>query len=43
MKNPKVRLDLLLVERALAPTREKAKSLLMTGQIFVNGVRRDKA
>ena len=43
IKNPKVRLDLLLVERALAPTREKAKSLLMTGQIFVNGVRRDKA
>ena len=43
MKNPKVRLDVLLVERALAPTREKAKSLLMTGQIFVNGVRRDKA
>ncbi len=43
MKNSKVRLDLLLVERALAPTREKAKSLLMTGQIFVNGVRRDKA
>lgn len=43
MKKPKVRLDLLLVERALAPTREKAKSLLMTGQIFVNGVCRDKA
>ncbi len=43
MKKTKVRLDLLLVERALAPTREKAKSLLMTGQIFVNGVCRDKA
>ncbi|MGM9998961.1 MAG: TlyA family RNA methyltransferase [Candidatus Bruticola sp.] len=43
MKSAKVRLDLLLVERALAPTREKAKSLLMTGQIFINGIRRDKA
>ncbi|MGM9992767.1 MAG: TlyA family RNA methyltransferase [Candidatus Bruticola sp.] len=43
MKSAKIRLDLLLVERALAPTREKAKSLLMTGQIFINGVRRDKA
>ncbi|MBQ7528650.1 TlyA family RNA methyltransferase [bacterium] len=43
MKANKVRLDLLLVERALAPTREKAKSLLMSGQVFIDGVRRDKA
>lgn len=43
MKKDKIRLDMLLVERALAPTREKAKSLLMSGQIFVDGVCRDKA
>lgn len=43
MKANKVRLDLLLVERALVPSREKAKSLLMSGQVFIDGVRRDKA
>lgn len=43
MKINKVRLDLLLVERNLAPSREKAKALLMSGQVFVNGIRREKA
>ena len=43
MKEEKVRLDLLLVERALVSTREKAKALLMSGQVWVDGVRRDKA
>ncbi|MBQ7502533.1 TlyA family RNA methyltransferase [bacterium] len=43
MKINKVRLDLLLVERNLAPSREKAKALLMSGEVFVNGVRMDKA
>ena len=33
MKEEKVRLDLLLVERALVSTREKAKALLMSGQV----------
>jgi 23S rRNA (cytidine1920-2'-O)/16S rRNA (cytidine1409-2'-O)-methyltransferase len=32
----KRRLDLLLVERGLAPTREKAQALLMAGQVTVN-------
>lgn len=43
MKQPRVRIDQLLVERALVPTREKAKALLMAGEIFVNDQRVDKA
>lgn len=39
----KVRLDNLLTARALAPTREKAKSLIMAGEIIVDGICRDKA
>ncbi len=30
----KKRLDVLLVERDLAPTREKAKRLIMAGLVF---------
>jgi len=39
----KERLDVLLVSRGLAPSREKAKALIMTGNVFVDGNREDKA
>ncbi len=39
----KERLDVLLVERRLADSREKAKAIIMAGNVFVNGVREDKA
>lgn len=46
MKNPKKkkeRLDVLLVKRAMAESREKAKAIIMTGNVFVNEQREDKA
>ena len=39
----KKRLDILLTERGIAPSRERAKSMIMEGSIFVDGVREDKA
>ena len=39
----KKRLDLLMVERALAPSREKAKAYIMSGEVYVNGQKEDKA
>lgn len=42
-KKKKVRLDVLLVQRALAESREKAKAIIMTGNVFVDGEREDKA
>lgn len=39
----KERLDVLLEKRNLAPSREKAKAIIMTGNVFVDGVREDKA
>lgn len=39
----KKRLDILLTERGLAASREKAKALIMSGIVFVDGVREDKA
>jgi 23S rRNA (cytidine1920-2'-O)/16S rRNA (cytidine1409-2'-O)-methyltransferase len=33
----KVRLDTLLVDRGLAPTRERARALVLAGQVAVNG------
>jgi len=38
----KVRLDRLLVERGLAPSREKAQALVLAGQVLVNDRRVDK-
>lgn len=39
----KERLDVLLVKRNLAASREKAKAIIMAGQVFVDGQREDKA
>lgn len=39
----KVRLDVLVVERRLADSREKAKAYIMAGNVFVDGQREDKA
>lgn len=41
--NMKERLDILLVREGLAPSREKAKAIIMTGSVFVDGQREDKA
>jgi 23S rRNA (cytidine1920-2'-O)/16S rRNA (cytidine1409-2'-O)-methyltransferase len=38
----KIRLDQLLVDRGLAESREKAKALVLAGQVLVNGQRSDK-
>ena len=43
MKKEKKRLDVLLVERGLASSREKAKALIMAGIVYVNGNKEDKA
>ena len=37
-KAGKIRLDLLVVERGLAPSRERAQALLLAGQVRVDGV-----
>lgn len=39
----KERLDVLIVNRGLAPSREKAKAIIMSGIVFVDGQREDKA
>ena len=39
----KTRLDQLLFERGLATSREKAKALILAGEVKVNGQRSDKA
>jgi len=39
----KERLDILLVKRNLALSREKAKAIIMSGCVFVDGQREDKA
>jgi 23S rRNA (cytidine1920-2'-O)/16S rRNA (cytidine1409-2'-O)-methyltransferase len=41
-KPHKARLDVLMVERRLVPSRERAQALLLAGQVRVNGVRMDK-
>jgi len=38
----KLRLDVLLVERGLAPSRERAQALLLAGRVNVNGARAEK-
>ena len=39
----KERLDILLVKQGLAESREKAKAVIMAGEVFVQGQREDKA
>lgn len=39
----KKRLDVLLVERGLAASREKAKAMIMAGEVLVDNEREDKA
>ncbi len=38
----KERLDMLLVSQGYAATREKAKAIIMAGNVFINGQREDK-
>ena len=38
----KERLDVLLVKRNLAPSREKAKAVIMSGNVYVEGQKEDK-
>jgi len=42
-RNRKVRLDRLLVEKGIAPTRERAKALILAGAVLVNETPVDKA
>ena len=39
----KSRLDVVLVARGLAPTREKAQALILAGRVAVDGRRAEKA
>lgn len=39
----KERLDVILVKQGFAPSREKAKAILMAGSVYVDGQREDKA
>ncbi len=41
-KSNKIRLDVLLVERGLEETRQRAQAVIMSGQVFVEGRRADK-
>jgi 23S rRNA (cytidine1920-2'-O)/16S rRNA (cytidine1409-2'-O)-methyltransferase len=42
-KTAKTRLDLLVVERGLAESREKAQAMILAGEVRVNGSRSEKA
>jgi 23S rRNA (cytidine1920-2'-O)/16S rRNA (cytidine1409-2'-O)-methyltransferase len=42
-KSAKKRLDLLVVERGLAESREKAQAMILAGEVRVNGERSEKA
>ena len=39
----KKRLDMLMMERALAPSRENAKAYIMAGEVYVDGEKEEKA
>ena len=41
--NPKIRVDLLLVERGLVPSRERARALILAGRVLVSEQKVDKA
>ena len=38
----KERLDILLIQRGMATSRERARAVIMAGEVFVNGQREDK-
>jgi 23S rRNA (cytidine1920-2'-O)/16S rRNA (cytidine1409-2'-O)-methyltransferase len=42
-KNLKVRLDKLLLERGLVPSRERGQSLILAGKVLVNGQKIEKS
>lgn len=42
-KANKIRLDIAVFERGYAPSREKAKAIIMAGQVYVNNQKADKA
>jgi 23S rRNA (cytidine1920-2'-O)/16S rRNA (cytidine1409-2'-O)-methyltransferase len=42
-KASKVRIDLLLVDRGLVESRERAQATILAGQVLVNGRKQDKA
>ena len=39
----KERLDILLVKKGFATSREKAKAIIMSGIVYVDGIKEDKA
>ncbi|MFR5877044.1 MAG: S4 domain-containing protein, partial [Eubacterium sp.] len=39
----KIRLDVAVFESGYAPSREKAKAIIMAGQVYVNNQKVDKA
>lgn len=39
----KERLDVILVKQGHAPSREKARAIIMSGNVYVNGQKEDKA
>ena len=41
-KKDKLRLDVLLVKSSLVATRSRARAEIMAGNVFVNGIKRDK-
>src|SRR5215475_11049540 len=43
VKIERERLDILLVERGLAPSRERARALIMAGEVLVDGRRVEKS
>ena len=43
MPSKKTRLDLLLVQKGLAASRQRARSIIMSGSVRVDGMPRDKA
>ena len=43
VKTEKIRLDIYLADQGLAPSREKAKALIMAGVVFVDNQKCDKA
>src|SRR5271155_1531250 len=41
-KPGKIRLDVLIVERGLVPSRERAQAILLAGNVLVNGQKMEK-